>query len=89
MPQFVHGLHEAGTTGGEQVRGIALDMTGGTQVRPPAASGAASPAPAATYGSAPAIDLTGMDDAAANTAFDSMPSGTVYIGPDGNQYRKP
>jgi|GEM_PF-4588376 len=55
-----------------------------------------SPTPSAPGGAtsvsapgAPALDLSGMSDADADKAFESMPSGTVYIGPDGNQYRKP
>lgn len=66
--------------------GIALDMTAGTQAHPPAAMGGTVPVSAP---GAPAFNLTGLSDADADRAFDSMPSGTVYIGPDGNQYRKP
>ena len=66
--------------------GIALDMTAGTQAHPPAAMGGATPVSAP---GAPAFNLTGLSDADADRAYESMPSGTVYIGPDGNQYRKP
>lgn len=66
--------------------GIALDMSAGTHVRQPPAAGGTMPVSAP---GAPALNLTGLDDAAADRAYESMPSGTVYIGPDGNQYRKP
>ena len=66
--------------------GIALDMTAGTQAHPPPAMGTATPVSAP---GAPAFNLTGLSDADADRAYESMPSGTVYIGPDGNQYRKP
>jgi hypothetical protein len=58
----------------------------GQAPRAPAASAPASAAPPAAQTGA---DFSKMSDADANAAYDKLPSGTVFVGPDGKPHRKP
>jgi hypothetical protein len=61
-------------------------------MRSTGASPGPTPAPAANApapGTPPAFNLTGMPDTEADKAYEQMPSGTVFVGPDGNTYVKP
>jgi hypothetical protein len=59
------------------------------QPQQPPASASTIAAPGGGGRAAGGADLSGMSDADANAAYDKLPSGTVFVGPDGKPHRKP
>lgn len=68
---------------------IAIDLAAGTRPASVPTPGGTTPAAMPAPGTPPAFNLTGMPDAEADKAYEQMPSGTVFVGPDGNTYVKP